>query len=97
MFVVRNVKERTGNVKPVFAKSVFNPLKTERFCVLKGISAHRAVNTLHLDHKTNLLVLHKAIFAVCSEIHIKHINSISSQYRIFECQTLCYVKFPLQG
>jgi len=40
-------------------------------------------------------MLHKAKFVICSEIHKKHTNSMWLQCRIFECQTLWYVKLPV--
>jgi hypothetical protein len=40
-------------------------------------------------------MLHKAKFAVCSETHTKNTNFMWSQRRIFECQTLSYVKLPV--
>ena len=33
------------------------------------------IKTLHLVYKTNSLIKHREIFAVCSEIHPKHINT----------------------
>ena len=29
----------------------FNPLKTNRICVIKGLNAYREVNTLHFGYK----------------------------------------------
>jgi hypothetical protein len=55
---------------------VVNPLKTKRICFIRGLSAYRAVNTLHLGLKNNLLMLYKYKVAVCSEIHAKHINAM---------------------
>ena len=49
----------------------FNLLKTKHICSIKELSSYRTVNTLNLGYKTNLLMLHKAKFAVCSEILIK--------------------------
>jgi len=46
-------------------------------------------------YKTKLLILCKAKIVVCPEIRIKHTNSKRSQCRIFECQTLWYVKLPV--
>ena len=40
-------------------------------------------------------MLSKTKFAVCSEIHIKHTNSVCSQCRIFEYSILWYVKLPV--
>ena len=39
-------------------------------------------------------MLYKAKFAVCSEIHTKHTNSMWSKHRIVECWTLWYVMLP---
>jgi hypothetical protein len=61
----------------------------------EGLSPYRAVNTVQVVIKTILLVLHKAKFAAFSEIHTTHTNSMWSQFRIFECQTLWYVKLPV--
>jgi hypothetical protein len=33
----------------------FNPLKTERVCFMQGLSAYRAVNTLHFGYKNQSL------------------------------------------
>jgi hypothetical protein len=33
----------------------FNPLKTVRICFIEGLSAYRAVNTLHLGYKNRTL------------------------------------------
>jgi hypothetical protein len=33
----------------------FNPLKTKRICFIKGLSAYRAVNTLHFGYKNQSL------------------------------------------
>jgi hypothetical protein len=33
----------------------FNPLKTKRICFIYGLSAYRAVNTLHLGYKNQSL------------------------------------------
>jgi hypothetical protein len=35
--------------------SVFNPLKTTRICFIYGLSAYRAVNTLHFGYKNESL------------------------------------------
>ena len=35
--------------------------------------------TLRLDYKTSQLLLYREIIAVCSEIHIKHINTLCGQ------------------
>jgi hypothetical protein len=40
-------------------------------------------------------MLHKVRFAAYSEIYTKHANSKWLQRRIFECQTLLYVKLPI--
>jgi hypothetical protein len=32
-----------------------NPLKTNRICFIQGLSAYRAVNTLHLGYKNQSL------------------------------------------
>jgi hypothetical protein len=42
--------------------------------------------------KANILMLCKAQFAVCSEIHTKHTNSVRSKCRIVECYALVYEK-----
>jgi hypothetical protein len=39
---------------------------------------YRAVNTLRLGYK-HQSVLYRDIIAVCSEIHTKHINTLSGQ------------------
>jgi hypothetical protein len=36
-------------------KSLFNPLKTKHICFIQGISAYRAVNTLHFGYKNQSL------------------------------------------
>jgi hypothetical protein len=33
----------------------FNPLKTKRICFIQGLSAYRAVNTLHFGYKNQSL------------------------------------------
>jgi hypothetical protein len=33
----------------------FNPLKTKRICFIEGLSAYRAVNTLHFGYKNQSL------------------------------------------
>ena len=42
-------------------------------------SPYRAVNTLRLGYKTSQLMLYREIIDVCSEIHIKHINTLCGQ------------------
>ena len=42
-------------------------------------SPYRAVNTLHLCHKTSQLMVHWKIIAVCSEIHTKHTKVLCGQ------------------
>jgi hypothetical protein len=42
-------------------------------------SSYRAVNTLGLCYKTNLLMLYKEIIAVCSEIGTKHRDTLCGQ------------------
>jgi hypothetical protein len=34
---------------------IFNPLKTKRVCFIEGLSAYRAVNTLHFGYKNQSL------------------------------------------
>jgi hypothetical protein len=34
---------------------LFNPLKTKRLCFILGLSAYRAVNTLHFGYKNQSL------------------------------------------
>jgi hypothetical protein len=41
-------------------------------------SPYRAVNTVSVI-KTSQLMLYREIIAVCSEIHIKHINTLCGQ------------------
>ena len=44
--------------------------------VYKGLSAYRAMNTVHLRlYKTNLLVSYKKKVAVCSEIHTENTHT----------------------
>jgi hypothetical protein len=52
------------------------PFKDKRVvCCILGLSACRAVNTLHLGYKTtSQLVMYKVKAAVCSEICAKHIT-----------------------
>jgi hypothetical protein len=40
-------------------------------------------------------MLLKPNFSLCSKIHTEHTNSMWSQARIFECETLWYVKLPV--
>jgi hypothetical protein len=43
------------------------------FNYVKRPSSYRAVNTLHVSAmKTNQLMSHREIIAICSEIHTKH-------------------------
>jgi hypothetical protein len=42
-------------------------------------SSYREVNTFLLGYKTNKLILYRAKFAVCSEIHTKNINTMCGQ------------------
>jgi hypothetical protein len=37
--------------------SRFNPLKTKRICFILGLSAYRAVNTLHFAYKNQSLTV----------------------------------------
>ena len=53
----------------------FNPLRTKRNRVIYRLSPYRAVNTLRLSYK-NQLMLRREIIAVCSQIHTKHINTL---------------------
>jgi len=62
-------------------------LKTKCVCFIQRRSPYRAVNTPPRLHKTNLLMMCKAKFAVCSEIRTKHINAMWEPSRIFECYT----------
>jgi hypothetical protein len=66
----------------------FNILKTQCICVIYVRTASTSVI------KSNLLMFCKAKFAVCSEIHTQHKNSMWSQW-IFECHILWYVKLPV--
>jgi hypothetical protein len=68
---------------PVLRQNMFNPLKTKSICFIYGLSAYRAVNTLHSIIKTSLLMFYKAKVAVCSEIRTKHINAMWEPRRIF--------------
>ena len=52
-------------------------------CFIQGLNPYRAVNTLHLSYKTNMLLLHKAIFDLSPEIHSQHINAIREPHRFF--------------
>jgi hypothetical protein len=36
-------------------KKDINPLKTEHICLIQGLSAYRAVNTLHFGYKNQSL------------------------------------------
>ena len=45
-------------------------------------SPYRAVNTLRLGYK-NQLLLYRKIIAVCSQIHTKHINTLCGQNVVF--------------
>ena len=44
----------------------------------KRFSPYRAVNTLRLGYK-NQLMLYREVNAVCSQIHAKHINTLCGQ------------------
>jgi hypothetical protein len=35
----------------LFTKTLINPLKTKRICFIQGLSAYRAVNSLHFGYK----------------------------------------------
>jgi hypothetical protein len=43
----------TGNYQTL--QDLFNPLKTKRICFIYGLSAYRAVNTLHFGYKNQSL------------------------------------------
>ena len=45
---------------------------------LLSFSPYRAVNTLHLSYK-NQLMLYRDIITMCSQIHTKHINTLCGQ------------------
>jgi hypothetical protein len=61
----------------------FNPLKTKRVYFVQGLSAYRAVNTLHFGYKNQSLNFYKAKVAVCSAIRTKHRNAMWAPRRIF--------------
>jgi hypothetical protein len=42
-------------VRRVRILPLFNPLKTKRICFIQGLSAYRAVNTLHFGYKNQSL------------------------------------------
>jgi hypothetical protein len=47
---------RTKHINAMWAsRRIFNPLKTKRICFIKGLSAYRAVNTLHFGYKNQSL------------------------------------------
>jgi hypothetical protein len=54
-------KQRTSEVLVLFYYFntilfyVINPLKTKRICFIQGLSAYRAVNTLHFGYKNQSL------------------------------------------
>jgi hypothetical protein len=59
---------------------IFNPLKIKKnLNYVKRFNSYRAVNTFRLGYKTSQLMLYREIIAVCSEIHTKHINTLSGQ------------------
>jgi hypothetical protein len=43
-----------GRIK-MYSATYFNPLKTKRVCFIQGLSAYRAVNTLHFGYKNQSL------------------------------------------
>jgi hypothetical protein len=48
-------KKLTGVVKGYSEWDNINPLKTKRICFIEGLSAYRAVNTLHFGYKNQSL------------------------------------------
>ena len=45
-------------------------------------SSYLAINTSHLVYRNQSFVLNTEIIAVCSEIHTKHINSLSCGQKV---------------
>jgi hypothetical protein len=54
-------------------------------CLIGRPSPYYAVNTLCFGYKTDKLKPYREIIAVCSEIHVKHINALWEEQRISEC------------
>jgi hypothetical protein len=44
-----------NSYSPVVMRTTINPLKTKRICFIYGLSAYRAVNTLHFGYKNQSL------------------------------------------
>jgi hypothetical protein len=47
--------ERSHSTKNTLNFAIFNPLKTKRISFIQGLSAYRAVNTLHFGYKNQSL------------------------------------------
>jgi len=61
------------------------------------LGSYRAVNTLCLTYKTQLLMLYREIFTVfLCEIHTKHRNALCGRnVEFLYVEVLCCVKYPL--
>jgi hypothetical protein len=51
----RQIPFKFNSTRLVNAFLSINPLKTKRICFTQGLSAYRAVNTLHFGYKTQSL------------------------------------------
>ena len=59
-----------------------------------NFNSYRAVNTLRLDYKNQLVNVLQRI-AVCPEIHTKtHKCTLQAECRVSECYTQWYIKLP---
>jgi len=78
------VREVLRMQEPIFYDDgIIKPFKTKRICIIQVVITYRAVNTVHLTHKTPSIYAVQDKVALCSEIHTKLINTISATRRIF--------------
>jgi hypothetical protein len=84
VFIFRN-QNGSASRKVWETPACINPLKAK--CNLFYIRTQSVPRSKHSVSaiKTSQLMLYREIIAVCSEIHMKHINGMSLQCRTFEC------------
>jgi hypothetical protein len=81
-----------GKVRRVTAWDITSSIKINIIIsFLYLFNSYRAVNTVRLGYKTNQLMLYSEIIADCSQIHIKHINTLCGKtYRAVNTHRLDY-------
>ena len=74
-----------SDIQPYLLKIGINALRTKLY--LSNLKTHFLPRRKHSASviKTDKLMLYTEIIAVCSEIHVKHINAIWAERRISEC------------